>query len=106
MKFHKVIFFLFLLCAQFLSNLALESKEEKNAINLKWNDHSRENDVKHDELVLSKASRGKGASGGQDTRPVDNKKSKATSMLIKPYGYVSSICIGAIVVSMIIASDF
>ncbi|KAI3684389.1 hypothetical protein L6452_33612 [Arctium lappa] len=95
-------FFFLLLCAQLIpSTLALESIDKKVTTGL--NEYSYKKDsVKRDDLVLSKASKGKGSYGGQNDRPPDTKKSKAVSMLAKAPAYISNVGIGAIIMSVVI----
>ncbi|KAI3806942.1 hypothetical protein L1987_22860 [Smallanthus sonchifolius] len=97
-----VVFFL-LLCAQFLSTLALESNDEKNPINIKGNEFNKEEGLKRGALVFSKATKAKGTSGAQNDH---TKKNNANSMFIKPHTYVSDVGIGVIVVSMMFVFDF
>ncbi|PWA94415.1 hypothetical protein CTI12_AA061990 [Artemisia annua] len=103
MKFQILALFFLLLCVQLLSTFALESKDEKGTVDFNTSGNSGENDVKRDELVFSKASKGKASPGGQNDR---TKKNKADSMLIKPAAYISNIGIGAIVICMGIFLDF
>ncbi|KAI3737475.1 hypothetical protein L2E82_27479 [Cichorium intybus] len=95
-------FFFILLCTQFLSNLALQSHEEKDT---RHTPSSSGNDVKHDELVLSKASKGKGSFGGQNDQPPSTKKSRGVSILSKPPAYISNTGIGVLVIYTILVFD-
>ncbi|CAH1419061.1 unnamed protein product [Lactuca virosa] len=95
-------FFFILLCVQFLSNLALESQEEKGTPSLSENGYNGDDGLKRDQLMLSKASKGKGTYGGQNDRPPSTKKSRAVSILSKPPVYISNTGIGGVVVSMIL----
>nr|GEV37734.1 integrase, catalytic region, zinc finger, CCHC-type, peptidase aspartic, catalytic [Tanacetum cinerariifolium] len=88
MKFQILGFFFLLLCAQLLSTFALESKDEKGIVDFNASGKSGEDGLKRDELVFSKASKGKPSPGGQNDR---TKKNKAGSMLIKPAAYISNI---------------
>ncbi|GKC78333.1 hypothetical protein Tco_1129107, partial [Tanacetum coccineum] len=97
MKFQILAFFFLLLCAQLLSTFALESKDEKGIVDFNKSGKSGEDGLKRDELVYSKASKGKPSPGGQNDR---TKKNKADSMLIKPAAYISNIGIGAIVICL------
>ncbi|KAI7746865.1 hypothetical protein M8C21_022243, partial [Ambrosia artemisiifolia] len=87
-----VVFFL-LLCAQFLSNLALETEEENNPINVNGSGFNKEG-LKRDALVFSKASKVKGSSGGQNDHI---KKNNGVSTFIKSHTYGSYVDIGVIV---------
>ncbi|MFS7910038.1 hypothetical protein Hanom_Chr02g00101581 [Helianthus anomalus] len=64
------------------------------------NNYVREDGVKRDELVLSKAGKGKGAYGGQNDRPPNTRKSKAVSMLLKEPAYMSKV--GVIIINIIL----
>ncbi|KAI3763246.1 hypothetical protein L1987_53700 [Smallanthus sonchifolius] len=97
-----IIFFL-LLCAQFLTTLALESKDEKNPINIKGNEVNKEEGLKRDALVFSKATKAKGTSGAQNDH---TKQSNAISMFIKTHTRVSNVGIGVIVVGMMFVLNF
>nr|XP_043637771.1 uncharacterized protein LOC122608743 [Erigeron canadensis] len=107
MKFQMLalFFFFILLCSQFTSNLALESKAEKDIIDMNGGSHSRKEGLKQEELVVSKATGGRGSSGGQNNRPSDTKKNKATSMLIRS-SPSNIIIIGAVFLSMILVLNF
>ncbi|KAK9069849.1 hypothetical protein SSX86_010245 [Deinandra increscens subsp. villosa] len=106
MKSNKLVFIILLLCAQFISSLDLDSKEVKVPINMNGNSYGKQEVVKHDELVLSKASKGKGAYGGQNNRPPSTKKSKATSMLLNEPGYMPNVVIGVVITNIILVFDF
>ncbi|KAK9050615.1 hypothetical protein SSX86_030415 [Deinandra increscens subsp. villosa] len=103
MKFQMLVVFFLLLCAQFLSTLALESKEGKNAIGVNGYSFNKEEGLKRYPLLFSKASRAKGSSnGGQNDH---TKKSNAISMFIKPRTHVLDVGIGVIVVCMLFVFD-
>ncbi|KAF5817125.1 hypothetical protein HanXRQr2_Chr02g0049351 [Helianthus annuus] len=100
MKSKSLAFIFLLLVAQYISCLAFESKEEKGSVHMKGNSYVREDGVKRDELVLSKAGKGKGAYGGQNDRPPDIRKSKAVSMLLKEPAYMSKV--GVIIINIML----
>lgn len=66
------------------------------------NGYNGDDGLKRDQLMLSKASKGKGTYGGQNDRPPSTKKSRAVSILSKPPVYISNTGIGGVVVSMIL----
>ncbi|KAI3806941.1 hypothetical protein L1987_22859 [Smallanthus sonchifolius] len=106
MKSKRLAFIFILLCAQFISSLALESKEEKGPVDMNENSHGREDGVKQDELVLSKASKGKGAYGGQNDRPPNTNKSNSVSTLLHKPTYISSVGVSVIITNIILAFCF
>ncbi|MFS7910039.1 hypothetical protein Hanom_Chr02g00101591 [Helianthus anomalus] len=103
MKFQMLVVFFLLLCAQFLSTLSLESKEEDSPINVNASVFNNEEDLKKDALVFSKSSRGKGSSGGTNDH---TKQNNAVSTFIVPHIYGSYVDIGVIVVGALFVFDF
>ncbi|KAI3763247.1 hypothetical protein L1987_53701 [Smallanthus sonchifolius] len=106
MKSIRLAFIFILLCAHFISSLALESKEEKGPVDMNGNSYGREDGVKQDELVLSKAGKGKGAYGGQNDRPPNTNKSKAVSTLLHEPTYMLSIGVSVIITNIILVFCF
>ncbi|KAM0066293.1 hypothetical protein Hdeb2414_s0002g00047011 [Helianthus debilis subsp. tardiflorus] len=102
MQSKRLGFLVFLLCVHFLSSLAFESQEVKLPIVMNGNSYGGEDGVKHNELVLSKAGKGKGAYGGQNNRPPVTKKSKGASMLLNELGYMQNIVISVITATIIL----
>ncbi|KAL8260933.1 hypothetical protein R6Q59_024982 [Mikania micrantha] len=101
MKFQMLVVFYLLLCAQFLSTLALESKDENNSININEDGFNKEG-LKGDMSVFSKVSKAKGSNGGQNDH---TKKSNAISMFTKHHMYASEVGIGVIAICMMFLFD-
>ncbi|KAK1413160.1 hypothetical protein QVD17_34928 [Tagetes erecta] len=103
MKVQMLVLFFLLLCAQFLSTMSLESKEEKTPINVNVNDFSKEDGLMQHKKFSSKVSKAKGSNGGQNDHA---KKNNAISMFMKPRTYVQDVGIGVIVLWMIFVFKF
>ncbi|KAI3802576.1 hypothetical protein L1987_30714 [Smallanthus sonchifolius] len=97
MKSKRLGFLFLLLCAHFISSLDLGSKGKEVPVDMNGNSHHTDDGVKHDELVMSKEGKGKGAYGGENNRPPSTKKSKATSMFLNIPNVVISVIITNII---------